>query len=232
MAIGLLFFLAAAPASADDALVPFVAEYDVRYGNMAVGTSRTQLSRSEGGWAMESTSTASGLARIIAGGTLKQRSEFELLADGPRPKAYSFDDGTRRTGRDVALEFDWSAGRVRGKAANEPVDVAAVEGLQDPASMQALVIARLRAGQEPGTIAMIEKDLVKEYRYTFLRRETLETAIGELETVVYRSARDGSSRETLTWHAPKLGFASVQAQQKSGDKRGFQTYIRSFQAGN
>jgi hypothetical protein len=232
MAIGLLLFLAAAPASADDALVPFVAEYDVRYGNMAVGTSRTQLSRSEGGWAMESTSTASGLARIIAGGTLKQRSEFELLADGPRPKAYSFDDGTRRTGRDVALEFDWSAGRVRGKAANEPVDVAAVEGLQDPASMQALVIARLRAGQEPGTIAMIEKDLVKEYRYTFLRRETLETAIGELETVVYRSARDGSSRETLTWHAPKLGFASVQAQQKSGDKRGFQTYIRSFQAGN
>jgi hypothetical protein len=229
MAIGLLACITAVSASADEALVPFVAEYDVRYGNMAVGTSRTELSRADGGWTMESTSTASGVAKIIAGGTLEQRSEFELLPDGPRPKTYSFDDGTRRTGRDVALEFDWSAGRVRGKAADDPVDVAAVDGLQDPASMQALVIARLRAGQEPGTIAMIEKDRVKEYRYTFLRRERLKTAIGELETVVYRSARDGSSRETVTWHAPKLGFASVQAQQKSGEKRGFQTYIRSFQ---
>ena len=229
MAIGLLACMTAAPASADDALVPFVAEYDVRYGNMAVGTSRTELSRADGGWSMESTSTASGFARIIAGGTLEQRSAFELREDGPRPKTYRFDDGTQRTGRDVSLEFDWSAGRVRGTAENKPVDLAAADGLQDPASMQALVLARLRAGQEPGTIAMIEKDRVKEYRYTFLRRETLKTAIGDLETVVYRSARDGSSRETITWHAPKLGFAAVQAQQKSGDKRGFQTYIRRFQ---
>ena len=73
---------------------------------------------------------------------------------------------------------------------------------------------------------MIEKDKVKHYRYTFLRREKLETAIGELDTVVYRSARDGSGRETITWHAPTLGFAAVQAEQLVDGKRGFQTLIR------
>ena len=77
---------------------------------------------------------------------------------------------------------------------------------------------------------MIEKDKVKYYRYTFLRRERIATAIGELETVVYRSARDGSTRETITWHAPKLGFAAVQAEQRSDGKRGFQTAIRRFEA--
>jgi hypothetical protein len=232
MTIGLLAILAAAPAAADPALAPFVAAYDVRYGRMAVGTSRTELTEANGHWTLETTSTASGFARVIASGTLRQRSEFDLHGDAPRPQRYAFDDGTARTGRDVALEFDWRAGRVRGTAEDEPVDLATVEGLQDAASMQALVLARLRAGREPGMIPMIEKDKVKYYRYTLLRRETLATAIGDVETVVYRSTRDGSDRETLTWHAPKLGFVAVQAEQRVDGRRGFQTYIRSFEGGS
>ena len=229
--IGVLAMLAAAPATGEDSLSPYVAEYDVRYGRMAVGTSRTELARADGHWVLETTSTASGFARVIASGTLRQRSEFDATADGLRPRRYSFDDGTSRTGRDISLDFDWSAGRVHGTAEDATVDVGAVDGLQDAASMQALVIARLRAGREPGTIAMIEKDKVKYYRYTLVRRETLATAVGEVETVVYRTAREGSDRETLTWHAPKLGFAAVQAEQRVGGKRGFQTYIRSFTKG-
>jgi hypothetical protein len=231
MAIGVLAILAAAPATGEDSLSPYVAEYDVRYGRMAVGTSRTELARADGHWVLETTSTASGFARVIASGTLRQRSEFDATADGLRPRRYSFDDGTSRTGRDISLDFDWSAGRVHGTAEDATVDVGAVDGLQDAASMQALVIARLRAGREPGTIAMIEKDKVKYYRYTLVRRETLATAVGEVETVVYRTAREGSDRETLTWHAPTLGFAAVQAEQRVGGKRGFQTYIRSFTEG-
>ncbi len=215
--------------AAEPAIAPFVAEYGVRYGRMDVGTSRTQLARAGTHWTFESTSVASGLARLVASGTLRQRSEFELLPDGPRPIGYRFDDGTKRTDRDVRLEFDWRAGRVRGTAEDEPVDLAVVPALQDAASMQALVLARLRAGREPGTIAMIEKDKVKHYRYTFLRRERLATPLGELDTVVYRSARDGSDRETLTWHAPSLGYVTVQAEQRIGAKRGFQTLIRRIE---
>ena len=219
-------------AAADEALMPFVAEYDVKYGRLSVGSSRTALSRDGGGWVIESTTNASGLYRIIASGTLRQRSEFELLADGPRPGSYLFDDGTRDTDRDVSLQFDWAANRVRGIAENRHIDVETVAGLQDAASMQALVLSRLRAGHEPGLVAMIEKDKVKYYRYTFLRNETLKTAIGDVETVVYRSARDGSDRETITWHAPKYGFAAMQAEQHTNGKKGFQTYIRHIDGGN
>jgi hypothetical protein len=232
MVIGVLAILAAAPAAADGTLVPFVAEYDVRYGRMAVGTSRTELTGSDTQWTLETSSVASGFARVIASGTLRQRSEFDLLTEGPRPRRYAFDAGTDRTGRDIALEFDWGAGRVRGTAEDAHVELATVAGLQDAASMQALVLVRLRAGREPGTIAMIEKDQIKHYRHTLLRREKVATALGELDTVVFRSARDGSSRETLTWHAPGLGFAVVQAQQLVKGKLGFHTRIRSYQPGD
>ena len=231
MLIALLPLASAAGAAAETALAPFVAEYEVRYGSMTVGSSRTELQRKEPGrWVIESTSEASGLARLIAGGTLRQRSEFELAGAMTRPHSYRFDDGTTRTGRDIALEFDWAAGRVRGTAEAEPVDVPTEPGLQDAASIQALVLARLRSGAEPGTIAMIEKDYVKRYQYALLRRERLRTAIGELETVVYRSTREGSSRETLFWYAPSLGWAMVQAEQWRDGKRTFRTEIRRFEA--
>ncbi len=227
----LLLALAAPACAGDGALAPFVAEYDVRYGSISVGSSRTELRRAPepGRWIIESLSEASGLARLVASGTLSQRSTFELAGAELRPLSYRFDDGTHRSGRDVALDFDWRSGRVRGTAEAEPVDLAAAPGLQDAASIQALVLLRLQAGGEPGAIAMIEKDYVKHYGYTLLRRERLKTAIGMLDTVVYRSAREKSSRETIFWYAPSLGYAMVQAEQRRDGKKAFQTYIRRYQ---
>lgn len=233
---GLLAVMALAPAApvgaGDAALEPFVAAYDVRYGSMSVGSSRTELRRGAlGRWEILSQSEASGLARLVASGTLSQRSVFELDPSGVRPLTYRFDDGTGRTGRDVSLDFDWGEARVRGTAENAAVDLPAGPGLQDAASIQALVLLRLRTGAEPGLVAMIEKDYVKQYRYALLRRERLKTAIGTLDTVVYRSSREGSSRETIFWYAPALGYAMVQAEQRRDGKRAFQTYIRSFESG-
>lgn len=226
--------LAAPVAPADEGqLAPFTADYDVHYGGVDVGSSRTRVQRSAepGRWIIESRSNASGLAKLVAGGTLLQRSTFDLDLNGVRPLSYHFDDGTRQSDRDVKLEFDWRSSRVRGTAEDEPVDVATAPGLQDAASIQALVLARLRSGAEPGTIDMIEKDRIKRYQYTRLRRERLKTAIGELDTIVYRSAREGSGRETFFWYAPSLGYALVRAEQHRDGKRAFRTTIRRYQQG-
>ncbi len=222
---------AAAESVPEPLIAPFVAEYEVRYGRIPGGTSRTVLTRAGADWVIETDVNASGIARMIAPGTIRQRSEFRFKDDVPLPLRYTFDDGTKRPDRDVNLEFDWRAGRVRGVAEDVPVNVALVPELQDAATMTVLATARLRAGHEPGSIAMIEKDEVKHYRHTLLRREKLVTALGELDTVVYRSTREGSSRETLTWHAPGLGFAVVQAQQLVKGKLGFHTRIRAYTPG-
>ena len=215
-------------------LAPYVAEYAVKYGSISVGSSRIELQRTAvpGQWQMESRTSASGLARLIAGGTLVQRSTFQLEAGGLRPLSYRFDDGMKRSEKDVALDFDWGTGRVMGVAEGEPVDIASEAGLQDAASMQAFVLLRLNGGAEPGIIPMIEKKKIKYYRYTFLRRERLKTALGVLDTLVYRSARDGKPGETLLWYAPALGYVSVQAEQREDGKRQFQTYIKAYRPGS
>jgi len=104
--------------AADGALAPYVAEYDVRYGKQAAGSSRTEMARGPrpGRWILETRTNARGFARLLASGTLVQRSAFDIDATEMRPSSYRFDDGTTDTDRDVTLEFDWRAGRVRGVA--------------------------------------------------------------------------------------------------------------------
>lgn len=223
----------AVSARADEArLSPFVAEYEVKYGNMSVGTSRTELTRATAPdqWVIESRSHASGLAKLIYG-TLIFRSTFQLDGTNVRPFSYRSDDGTRGSARDVALEFDWQSGHVKGRAEGADVDVAVESGLQDAASLLASVQVQLQRGATPGSIAMIEKDRIKYYRYTLLRSERLTTALGVLDTVVYRSARVGSRRETLTWYAPALDYLPVQVEQRKDGKRLLQSYIRRYQPG-
>jgi hypothetical protein len=237
MTLALALLLNGGPAAADSAgasLSPYVADYKVKYGSLSVGTSRTELSRSQVPdlWTLETQLRASGLGKLVADGDMLQHSSFQFDAAGPRPLRYRFDDGTRSLERDVTLQFDWRAGRVTGVAEEEPVDVAAETGLQDAASSQAFVQWLLQGGVEPGVVAMIEKDKVRHYRYTLLRRERLKTHIGVLDTVVYRSARDGSSRENLFWYAPELGYVIVQAEQRRDGKRLFQTYISGYRPGS
>jgi hypothetical protein len=237
LALALALLLNGSSAAADLAtasLSPYVADYKVKYGSLSVGTSRTALSRSKVPdlWTLETELRASGLGRLVADGDLLQHSSFQFDAAGPRPLRYRFDDGTKSTERDVTLQFDWRAGRVTGVAEEEPVDVAVESGLQDAASNQALVQWRLQDGAEPGVVAMIEKDKIKYYHYTLLRRERLKTAIGVLDTVVYRSAREGSSRESLFWYAPSLGYVIVQAEQRRDGKRLFQTFISGYRPGS
>jgi hypothetical protein len=142
-----LCLVAPLAAHADDSLLaPFTADYDVHYGGVDVGSSRTQVQRSAepGRWTIESRSNASGLAKLVAGGTLLQRSTFDLDPDGVRPVSYHFDDGTKQSDRDVKLEFDWHASRVRGTAEDQPVDVATAPGF-DPGAGGGAAAARRRA---------------------------------------------------------------------------------------
>jgi hypothetical protein len=53
-----------------------------------------------------------------------------------------------------------------------------------------------------------------------------------LDTIVYRSSRDGKTGETLLWYAPTLGNVSVQAEQREDGRRKFQTYIKAYRPGS
>jgi len=212
---------AAYAADARPALEPFAAEYAVKYSSFSVGNSRLELRRDAepGHWTVESRADASGLARLVASGTVLQRSRFVVIDGVVRPVSFKFDDGMERSKQDTSLEFDWATGRVTGVAKGEPVDLPTVPNAQDPVSIQMATMVALMGGGQPGEIPLIEGPEVKRYVYTFERAERIETRAGTYDTLVYRSAREGSDREAYLWLAPSLGYLAVRIEQQRKGRR-------------
>lgn len=214
----------AVPAPAPAALAPlepYTARFAVEYRGLGVGTSEMSLRQEapagtgggEPRFTFTTRSTPKGLATLVVPGVVVQRTTFAVDAGGLRPLSYSMDDGSKRTGRDVRLAFDWERHRVSGVAEDQRVDLPLAAGTQDALTLGLQVKWLLMQQRTPGTMVMVEKDKAKEYRYVFERRERLETALGPVDTVVWRSERPGSNRVTRTWYAPSMAYLPVRAEQ-------------------
>jgi hypothetical protein len=223
----------AAGASGAATLQPFVAQYQAKYTWLSVGDIRLELKRDGGPglWILESRGDATGLARLVASGTLVQTSWMQVEEDSVRPLRFRLDDGMERAKEDVSLEFDWQAARATGIAKGNPVDEEILPNTQDPVSFQFAMMLALQNGKEPGQLPMIDGRKLKLYDHTFLRKERVETPAGTFDTVVYRSARPESSREAIMWLAPDLGYLAVQVEQYRKGKRLFAMYMKKYAPG-
>jgi hypothetical protein len=219
-------------AVASENLQPFTATYGVEWRGMGAGTSTLELTQTDGEiWTYRSRNMARGIFRLAFPQAITQLSVFRIRGDEVVPVSYRADDGSKSTARDVSLEFDWSQDRVTGIAENEPVSVPLQPGTQDAMSVQIALIRALQANRTPERFTLIDKDELKEYVYTAEGTARLETALGALDTIVYRSQREGSNRVTRLWLAPSLGYVPVRAQQVRKDRVEFTMTLRELKKG-
>lgn len=211
---------------------PFTATFAVEWHGMRAGTSTLQLTRNgPTEYTYQSRNSARGIFRIALPDTITQTSHFSFVGGRVIPSTYVGEDGSSGTRRDVSLSFDWEARVVTGVSEDKPVHQPLEPGVQDSLSVQVALMCELAAGRSPESFLLIDKDEIKEYQYRHERDETIETAMGRLETVVYTSRRAGSSRVTRLWIAPSLGYLPVRAEQVKRDKRELQLQIRSLERG-
>jgi Protein of unknown function (DUF3108) len=240
-AIGLLAVCAASLSHAETAadarnepagvsLQPFNASYSVNYKGFNAGSTSLKLERdSQGVYTYESRANARGIFRVAFSEEITQTTWFVIVNGRVVPVRYRADDGSRKTDRDIEIEFDWDSERARGVAEEKRVNVAVPEGTQDAMSIQAAHLLDLARGERTMSYAMVDKDRVKEYHYRLDGTQRIHTAIGELETVIYRVERPGSKRVTRTWHAPSLAYLPVRGERLRDGKREFVMEIRSLQ---
>lgn len=200
-------------------LRPHVVTYRVEFKGMSAGDLQLRLTRDDAdSWRYETRPKPSFLAQMVVSAASIERGTFDLGPDGVRPQAYSLDDGTAQRGKEEAqFEYDRAAGRVRGYARGEPLDLELVPGLQDPLSIRAAILVDLLAGRELGEYPMVDGRQIRTYVYRRAGTERLQTAVGELDTVVYTSARKGADARAKTWkywYAPSLGWLPVRIEQR------------------
>jgi hypothetical protein len=191
---------------------PFVATYQVAWHGITAGDSTLKLvAQTPDTFTYSSKIRAHGLFRLVFPDALIQSSTF-TLADGHVVPVHYQESGLARDHKDVVdLSFDHGTGRVHGTAETHAVDQPLDAGVQDPMSVQIELMRQLQAGLAPTHFRLFDKNEAKEYFYTRERTEVLNTPLGMMETVVYRSDRPGSDRVTRLWLAPKLNYMPLQA---------------------
>lgn len=210
------------PAAAAHELKPHVISFAVAFKGIGAGTIELRLAREPGGlWRYETRPQPSMLARMIVSASSLERGTFALGPTGVEPHTYVLDDGTpKRTRDEVSLDYDRAAGRVRGYARGESLDLPLVPRLQDPLSIRAALQSDLLAGREPGEYPMVDGRSIETFVYRRVGPAKLRTALGEIDTVVYTSSRKGADARAKTWKywfAPSLGWVPVRIEQRDAD---------------
>ena len=208
--------LAASQVASADELKPFEASYGWFWHGMNVAVSTLKLEQQQDTWVYSSKSDARGIGRMFSERPTQQTT-LRVTAAGVRPLHFKAEDGTSSTKRDVDLQFDWEAKRVTGIYEDVKVDMPLQPGTQDDLSVQIAVMVELLAGRTPDQFLLLDKNSVREYRYTREGEESLSTALGKIDTVIFRSQKTGSPRVTRFWCAPQQGYIPVRVEQKKGD---------------
>ena len=180
-----LALLLASVAAADE-LKPFEASYAWIWHGMTVAVSRLQLEKTADTWTYTSRSEPRGIGNLLSQRP-KTVSVLRVSAAGVEPLSYKGDDGTSSTKRSVDIRYDWIGHRISGVYEDTPVDLPLTPGVQDDSSVQIAMMAELLQGRTPERFSLLDKNSVREYRYTREGEETLKTPIGEVATIIFRS---------------------------------------------
>ena len=173
---------------------PFRASYTAEWKGIAAADSKLELRRAGGDtYEYETVNTPRGVFRMALPDSLSQASTFRITDGRVVPLSYR---GSDEKERPVDLPFDWERKRVTGIAKGQPVDRELPANAQDPMSLQIAIAATISRAATCRTPSGWWTATARS-RNTKLRpgrQPQIDTALGELDTIIYTSKRAGSDR--------------------------------------
>jgi hypothetical protein len=207
--------MAIASARADE-LKAFEASYAWMWHGMTVAVSTVKLEKQGDTWMYSSRSSPRGIGKMFSQRPV-QKSVMRVTGKGVQPLSYDADDGTSSTKRDAHVKFDWEHGRATGVYEDEKLDMPLHPDIQDDSSVQIALMVELLAGREPQQFQMLDRNGVREYGYHREGEESINTAVGKIDTIVYGARKTGSPRVTRFWCAPSRGYIPMRVEQQKDD---------------
>ncbi|MFI4880004.1 MAG: DUF3108 domain-containing protein [Steroidobacterales bacterium] len=225
--VAAVLMLGASNMAGADELKPFEASYAWLWHGLNVAVSTLTLEKTGDTWSYRSKSEPRGIGRAFSERPT-QASVLRVTDSGVQPLSYRASDGTASTRRAIDVKYDWDKGRLTGVYEDTPVDLPLKAGVQDDASAQVAMMVELLRGHTPDRFQLLNKNAVREYRYTREGEATLQTPLGSIATVIYKSERAGSPRVTRFWCAADRGYIPMRVEQTRGRDVEWTMEIRSL----
>jgi len=207
----LLAFLALAclqSALAGPSLTPNAAEYKIRISILG-GKLNTRVDLTETGYMAESVIRATGMSRLIAGGSIREKSWFSEGEDGIQPDQYRSADTLSSDHQTVDLDFDWDADEVSGLIDGEDFHAMLQGEVHDRVSLQYGLMYDLLSDGASSEYLMQDAEQLKTLTITNIGLKPVKVPFGNFEALGIQHQRVGSTRVTTLWCVEELGYLPV-----------------------
>lgn len=190
--------------------IAYQASYSVANSGLTVGETNSSLSYNGSGYVFQKLTKANGLASLISGDTLTERSSGLKQANQLQPQQYLYQHKSRRKAKKDQYSFSTTT-EVKGSLDNNTYTLKVPNGTIDP------LLAELRlmedvAANRPLKYTITERGKLKTYQFQRLGKETITTPLGKYACEKVQMSRDQGERQTTFWLAPELGYVPAQIQ--------------------
>ncbi len=202
--------LAAATITADDstsAPIPsFTAEYKVAYSGMSVARSTISLQREGDILTYQSRSKPIGIAAAL----FKKHKAIEnsVMTEQDNqilPLEYTYKLIGSDKNRNLYYRFDWAQQKATIEKKGQQQTIELPQGTMDNFSLQLALMRDAVNGAQNLSYPVINKGKLVTYNFTNLGSETIDTALGKLETIKIQRVRNNKKKTTYTgWYAKRL----------------------------
>lgn len=216
--LALLALAAGTAAGADPGIPSFNARYDLKKGPLVLGVSRVEYRRlPEERYSYRMHTRGTGLARLVLGGYTEERSEGLITAAGFQPTAYHYERAGGDNPRESEARFDRAEGRVEGLKRGKPWELEAPPGVLDRVVGPLQLMHDLAEGRDRLRYSIATRGKLRHYTLTQEGTETIDTALGRLQTVKVVRRREGGGETTTLWCAPALDYLAVRVEHEDED---------------
>ena len=125
-------------------------------------------------------------------------------------------------------DFDWPSGVVTTRSKSGTAELSLANGAVDPFSLSLNIRSHLSEDQPQMALDVVDEDEIENHVYQADLNESVDTALGCLETTRVRRIRKNSKRTSLVWYANDYNYVPVQLRHFKKEGKGLQLQILSL----
>jgi len=209
-------------------LTPHTAEYKVEI-SIVNGKLTTQFEMTETGYMAESVIKATGLSRLIAGGSIRERSWFSEKDGRIQPRQYRSTDGLSSDHDAIDLDFNWDSREVTGLIDGEDFQAALDGDVHDRVSLQYGLMYDLLNGGERAEYFLQDAEELKTLSISNIGTKAVKVPFGRFTAIGIQHQRVGSSRVTTLWCVEELGYLPVIIEQHRKGKLRLRAVLTKYE---
>ncbi|MBT8419791.1 MAG: DUF3108 domain-containing protein [Gammaproteobacteria bacterium] len=206
----------------------FSATYTVTAGNMTIGQAEWSLvPTGNGHYQYDAVTFPKGALSLFYKSHRTEHSEWRYKGERIQPLIYRYNRGGKKD-RKIEVVFDWEQGLVKNTAKGKTWQMPVPPNTLDKNVYVLALMHDLDRGRRNFEYPIADGGKLKNYRFSFVGEESLDTTLGGVKTVLIKRIRKTVARETTFWCAPKFSYLPVKVVHLEKDGTTITLRIKEF----